>query len=140
MANSYAETLPTDRDWIRKRLDDRGLLFDEDGAPIWLRSNEAIDALLAQPGYEDRRKVAAELAEELALEFSRRVDRFTDEEGNSAAWSQRVTALQKTAVVLRAELAAEADAAADVPAFGFTRTRRAGDGDPGEYTSRPLWR
>lgn len=135
---TYANNLPTDRDWLRWRLDDVGKILNEVGDPIWLRANEELDAVLIQyPA--DRRLAAAELAESMAAEQAKRVDSFTDEDGNSARWSTRVSALLAIAKSLRAQIAGDADIASGELAFGQSRARRFGDDPIGEYVSRPAF-
>jgi len=128
MSATYSNTLATDRDWIRWRLTDVG--------PDFIRDNEEIDALLVM--YTDKRRVAAELAQSIGVEFARKITSFTDEDGMSVSWQKRSDAFFLIAKTLYAELAAEEiDTAAD--AFGSVRARRAHDCLVGEYSSRPVW-
>lgn len=138
MAASYNNTLPTNKDWVRWKLADTGAEIDEEtNQPIWLRQDEEVSAVLVI--YPDRRIAAAELAESIAAELSRRVDSYTSEDGMAVRWSERVKTLLAVAKQLRADVAAEAAAgAAGTPAaFGSTEARRAGDADQAEYV-RPF--
>lgn len=129
MTATYAETLPTDRDWLRHRIDDVG--------PTFFRENELIDALLVM--YPDRRRAAAEVAQSIGLELAKQITQFQDEDG-SVSWAKRSDAFFAVAKTLLAELADEAAATEESGfAVGSVRARREHDLAVGEYSSRPVW-
>jgi hypothetical protein len=130
---SYANTLPTDKDWVRWKLADTGSEVDEEtDAPIWLRQDEEIDAVLAI--YPDRRVAAAELADSLYREVSAKADSYGDPTLN-VRWSQRATAFRDIARILREQVASASTATG--PSFGSAAASRPHHAAHAEYL-RPI--
>src|SRR5690349_12538890 len=96
-AGTYDPNLGSDLDRMRQ------IVGDID-ATDWLRPDAEYLALLGQE--TDWRLAAARMADSLAAQFGRRVDRYGDQSVN-VSWSSRVSAWQALAQRLRAEVAAE---------------------------------
>jgi hypothetical protein len=114
---SYANTLPTDQDWVRWQLADTG---------------SEVDAVLAI--YPDRRVAAAELADSLYREVSAKADSYGDPTLN-VRWSQRATAFRDIARILREQVASASTATG--PSFGSAAASRPHHAAHAEYL-RPI--